>query len=239
MQIRFSVDGPVGTITLVNPPYNMLVSPEFAGYEELAGFLEEPELKGVIVCGDGRHFCGGADIDALRDQARDAARFAGSLTAGKRLLSALTDAPVPVVAAVRGSCLGAGLEIALACHFRVAAGTAMLGLPESEHGLMPGLGGTCASHPSRTNLVRLALSGEMINGEEALARGLVDRVAEPGKVIETARELLDTLTARRSPMVVHAIMRSIANGRNLPRREALVRETELFCILANANGGDG
>jgi len=233
MNVEYTIAEDIGTITLSNPPYNTLIDPAFADPGELRAFLGTPSLKGVIVRGAGRHFCGGADITALSTQAREIDRLGQALDSGKVLLDTLTYGPVPVVAAIRGSCLGAGLEIALACHFRIAATSAMMGFPESEHGLMPGFGGTLA-HGSvgRSALVRMILTGEMIRGDEAYERGLVDRCVGSSTVESEAHNLLASLVARRSPAQVHAIMASIANGMRLPRPEALRRETELFCSLA-------
>jgi enoyl-CoA hydratase/carnithine racemase len=235
MKIEYAIADAIGTITLSNPPYNTLTHPVFTVPDELDAFLRTPALKGVIVRGAGRHFCGGADFSALAEQARDIRGLGRALDTGKMLLDALTYGPVPVVAAIRGSCLGAGLEIALACHFRVAAGSAMIGFPESEHGLMPGLGGTLTqSVVSRPSLMRLVLTAEMVRGEEALERGLVDRCITTSEVESRARLLLDSLVGRRSAEQVHAIMSSIANGVRMPRAEAIRRETELFCSLARS-----
>lgn len=232
MQIEYARDGAFGTLTLSNPPYNTLTSPVFADHARLTAFLEDPSLKAVVVLGAGRNFCGGADLEQLRVQSRDSDAFAGSLNQGKKLLGTIASAPVPIAAAIRGSCLGAGLEIALACHFRVAAASAMLGFPEAEHGLVPGLGGTVWGDVNRQARTRLILSGDMVRGEDAVGTGLVDRVVPPGEVETAARELLESLVGRRSPDLVHAAMTAIANGIRLPRREALMKETEIFCGLA-------
>jgi len=242
MKVTYNTDGPVGRITLSNPPSNTLTHPAFADEQELARYLATPALKAVIVSGAGRHFCAGADLAALRAQARDTAGLAEALARGKAVLDLIRFAPVPVIAAIRGSCLGAGLEIALACHFRVAAATAMLGFPESDHGLIPGLAGTLAESVRRGALVRLVLGGGMVNGTEALGMGLVDRAVPVRDVEREAVALAESLIGRRSADLVHAAMTSIHNGSRMPREEALRRETELFCGLAKrqaAHGGEG
>lgn len=240
MNVTYSSDGPVGRVTLSNPPSNTLTHPAFADGKELARFLTMPELKAVIVSGAGRHFCAGADLAALRAQARDTAGLAEALAEGKALLDLIRFAPVPVIAAIRGSCLGAGLEIALACHFRVAAATAMLGFPESELGLIPGLAGTLAESVRRGALVRLVLGGGMVSGTEALGLGLVDRAVPVRDVEREAGALAESLTGRRAAELVHAAMTSVHNASRMPREDALRRETELFCGLARqqADAGD-
>lgn len=233
MRIHYEVDGHIGVITLANPPYNTLTDPAFEDPARLQSFFDTPSLKAVIIRGEGRHFCGGADLEHVRRQAVDPEAFAAGLNAGKTLLEQIACAPLPVAAAIRGSCLGAGLEIALASHFRVAATSALLGFPEADHMLIPGFGGTLAGDSiPRKQLLRLILSAEMVRGEEALERGLVDRCCTASRLEETTRELLESLIVRRSPEVIRAAMESIGNARRMSRRDALLRETALFCSLA-------
>jgi enoyl-CoA hydratase len=229
---RYSVDGTLGCITLANPPQNTLPDPEFADSRELAAFVAGPQLKGIVVCGEGRHFCAGADLPSLRSQAADPSSLARRLDKGKQLLEMLRAAPVPMVAAIRGSCLGAGLEIAMACHFRVAAHNALLGFPESQHGLVPGMSGTATGLP-RAVLARLVLSGDMIGGDEARSLGIVDQCCATGRVVDEAGALLRSLVERRSARLVHAAMTSIHDARRLPRAEALAAETRIFCELVS------
>lgn len=237
MHLEYTVDAQIGWITLSNPPYNTLTHPVFADVEDLRGFLETPSLKAAIVRGQGRHFCGGAEIDALKDHLRDPGRLGEWLAQGKALLEAISFATIPVLALVTGSCLGAGLEIALACHFRFAAQSAMFGFPEAEHGVMPGFGGTILAQGAarRQTVIELILSGRMIRAEEALSLGLIDRVV-PAKELEAAgADFLRSLTARRQATLIRAVMASIHNGRRLSLEDALRRETELFCKVARGD----
>jgi enoyl-CoA hydratase/carnithine racemase len=231
MQIEYRTEGAVGFVTLVNPPQNTLPHPRFADPGALGRFLQTPELKGVVLSGKGRHFCGGADLDSLRVLAQDPMRLQESLDEGKMLLDLIRFAPVPVVAAVRGSCLGAGLEIALACHFRVAATGAMLGFPEAEHGLIPGMSGTVEGAVGRATRIRMVLSGEMIGAEEARERGIIDTICPSPGVEEAAVDLIASLTGRRSSTLVHAAMNSMHNAVRCSRAEALAEESRLFCEL--------
>jgi len=236
--IEYSKEGDFGLITLRNPPHNALEDPVFADPAELARFLEDPDLRGVVVRGHGRHFCGGADRDRLKQHLEDPDALAAGLDLGKGLLDTISFSTVPVVAAIRGQCLGAGLEIALACHFRVAAGGAMFGFPESSLGLMPGLSGTLADpgRLSRRALVDLVLTGRIVGAEEALDLGLVDRVVPGREVGDAALERLDKLTHDRPRNLIRAVMESVSNGRRMTREKALRRETELFCKVAREGG---
>ena len=234
MTVHLRREADLGRIVLENPPANTLTRPDFLDAGELQAFLSDPGLRGVIVCGAGRHFCGGADIPALRAQASDPAAFADALSRGKALLQILADAPVPVVAEIRGQCLGAGLEIALRCHARIAADGAMFGFPESTLGVLPGFGGTVADGDRVERRVRmdLMLTGRLVGADEAHALGLVDRVVPGGLVAKAAREHLKTWIDGRSPALVHGLLEVLNNARRLARDEALRRETEVFLRLA-------
>jgi len=234
MDVRLERQGDLGRIVLDRPPGNALDDPVFVDPGRLEDFLSGEGLRGVVLTGAGRHFCAGADLEALQRRLPDAATLARALDAGKVLLDRIREAPVPVVAAISGQCLGAGLEIALACHARVAASGAMLGFPESELGLMPGLGGTLETGNglSRSRRLEWILTGRLIGPEEALEWGLVDRVVPSGRQEEEARTLIARWVGERTPRQVRAILESVGNAWRLPRAEALRRETELFLELA-------
>jgi enoyl-CoA hydratase len=236
MKILYDRRGPIGWVTLSAPPRNALTDPVFADAGELGDFLSESSLRAVIVRGEGRHFSAGADLRVLESQRGDPEALGRRLDAGKKLLEALSFATVPVLAAIRGSCLGAGLEIALACHFRFAAEGSLLGFPEAEQGLMPGFGGTVlgADAVPRRVLAELMLSGRMVGAPEALELGLVQRVCPAPELEPLAIAFLEELSSRRAPLLVRSVMEAIHNGRRLSRDDALRRETELFCKVLRA-----
>ena len=230
----YNRQGALGWITIVNPPHNALAHPVFADVRELTGFLAEPALKGVILRGNGKHFCSGADPDSFRELFGNAEELRDAINQGKELIDTLSFAPVPVAALIVGSCLGGGMELALSCHFRFSSRNAMFGFPECDHGLMPGLGGTIFSQDVLTtpHLIDLVLSGRMIRADEALQIGLVDKTYAPADIEDAVVTFIDRLTARHPPKIIHSIMQSVHNGRRLPAREALREETRLFCELA-------
>jgi enoyl-CoA hydratase len=241
MKLRYDLADGIGRITLAAPPRNLLDHPEFTDRATLEAFLSRPELRALIVQGQGRHFCAGADLASLRQLVAEPATLAVALGRGKELLEALTSAPVPVLALIRGACLGAGLEIAMACHFRMASTNAILGLPEAGLGLMPGFGGTILAQEvaGRRVAIDLALSGRLVGGLEACELGLVD-AAEPTRELEPKAEaFLCSLVRDRPPMLVRAIMQSIHNARRLPRAEALAEEASLFLEVARARYARG
>ena len=239
MEPRHEVVDGIGTLVLSGGRANALRGPALADPAVLEAFFEREEVKGAVLTCSGRHFCAGADLEELARSLADEtslAELGSGLEVGKAALEAIAFAPVPVVAAVRGSCLGAGLEIALAAHFRVASRNALLGLPESGLGLIPGLGGTAraAELLPRRVAVDLVLSGRMISAGEALELGLVDRVVATSELEGAARQLLVELVGRRSKGVVRAVMTALHNARRLPREDALREEGRLFLEVARA-----
>jgi len=213
----------VGVIELDHPPVNALSHPLRLGIASaLEAALADPSLAALVLAGSGRMFCGGADLREFNTPAQSAAPD------GRVLRRLIERAGKPVVAAIHGSALGGGLELALACHYRVAADGAQLGLPEVRRGLLPGGGGT-QRLPRLVGVARalaMIVDGEPVAAAEALAIGLVDRVvdAEPvAAAIAFAREV----HARGAPHPVLADVTVAAEGAEAlfaQARERLGRE---------------
>ncbi len=230
MKLEYKNNGNIGEITLTNPPYNKLTTPVFEDIDILKEFIDNKQFKAIIIKGKGRNFCAGADLNKIKEQSENKDDFKDLLTKGKELLLLITNASVPVIAMINGSCLGAGLEIALACHFRICSENAMLGFMESTYGLMPGFGGTVLSThlTNRQNLISLILSGKLINGVEATKIGLCSYTYPKKGLEEGTHKFIDRLTQNRSHKLIRAIMTSINNGHRLSKKEALDEETSLF-----------
>jgi 3-hydroxyacyl-CoA dehydrogenase len=166
--------GAVAVITADNPPVNALSKPVRAGL--LAAFSEaaDADIRAVVLACAGRTFFAGADISEFGKPPEDPWL--------PRVLEAIEAMDVPVVAAIHGTALGGGLETAMSCHYRIAAPTARLGLPEVSLGLLPGAGGT--QWLPRLVGIEAALDmmvrGRPLGARDALDRGLIDRIAEGG-----------------------------------------------------------
>lgn len=157
----------------------------------VAGVMADPAVMGVVIASAKRDFLVGGDLAQLLSI--DTPQAACALVAGVRAtLRLLETGGKPVVAALNGQVLGGGLELALACHARVAATDAKLGLPEVGLGLMPGAGGTQRLprliDPARA--LAMMTSGKPVTADEALEMGLVQAVARPAVVLERAIELI-------------------------------------------------
>lgn len=229
----------VARITLDNPPANVL---NLSVLKELELVLHEVEsdeyVRVVIVTGTGRFFCAGADINELAQlkTVHDGSEFA---VRGQSLLSRIERSEKPVLAAINGTCVGGGLELALACHIRVAAAGVLMGLPEIKLGLIPGFGGT--QRLSRvvgvSKAAEMILTGESVSAEEALRIGLVGRVVPPHELLAQAEATAALITAH-GRAAVEAVIRAIRGGLDLPLSEGLAREAELFgrlCITPDKN----
>ncbi len=219
----------VARITLHNPPANVL---NLAVLKELELVLNEVEkdeyVRVVIVTGTGRFFCAGADINELAHltSAHGGAEFS---VRGQSLLNRIERSEKPVLAVINGTCVGGGLELALACHIRVAAAGALLGLPEIKLGLIPGFGGTqrLPRVVGASKAAELILTGESLSAEEALRIGLVSRVVPPHELTAQAEAIAALITAR-GKSAIEAALHAIRGGLDIPLSEGLVREAELF-----------
>jgi 3-hydroxyacyl-CoA dehydrogenase/enoyl-CoA hydratase/carnithine racemase len=186
--IEVEVKDGVAVLTMNNPPVNQL-SPHFV--EELVGAITEAfgddDVKALVLTGTGKNFVAGADItqlqtvktkDDILPQILEMSRFINGVEAG----------PKPVIAAINGNALGGGLEISMACHYRVAAKGVDLGQPEVQIGLIPGAGGTqrLPRLVGLPNALEMITMGRPIKAEKALPRRLVDEVVDPENLLEAA-----------------------------------------------------
>lgn len=183
-------------LVLDRAPDNLMDAPFFEELAELCAVqLPRLDARGLVVRGRGRHFSAGADVRGLRGRAQAGEALREELSRNTAALLALERLPYPVVAAIAGACLGSGLELALACHARVAADNAVLSLPEVEHGVLPGCGGTVrlARRVGHRRAARLILAASRLSAEEARVVGVVDHVVRRADLVERARALARTM----------------------------------------------
>src|SRR6478672_13799001 len=173
-------DGDVAIVTLNSPPVNALSANVRDGLSEGFKAAIASDAKAIVLICDGRTFIAGADIT----------EFGGAMKGASLpdVQATMENAPKPVIAAIHGTALGGGLEVALCAHYRVAVPSARVGLPEVNIGLLPGAGGT--QRLPRIVGVEKALemmtTGRHVAAKECLAMGLVDQLADEGKLKETA-----------------------------------------------------
>ncbi len=222
-----------GILSILNGKENYLNTPDFVSLKQLKKWTSEKDLKGIIIRGVGRNFSAGADLENLTELAKDENLLESKMKIGKEILDFIEDLDIPVIAAINGVCFGGGLEIALACHIRVASEKALFAFPETNHGLIPGLGGSYRLTQLIGNKVyEIILKADMINSNLAKELGFIDHISDKKDSFELAIQKLQSIASDRSVEVIRYTMQAIHNAKKLNREEALKRETELFCKLA-------
>jgi len=191
-----SMDGDVAVITLNSPPVNALSANVREGlFEGFKAATADPAAKAIVLICEGRTFIAGADITEFGGASRGPSLF--------DVQEMMENAPKPVIAAIHGTALGGGLEVALVAHYRVAVPSARLGLPEVNLGLLPGAGGTQrlprVAGPEKA--LEMMTSGRHAPAKEALEMGLVDELAEEGKLREAAVAFARRCVAENKPLV--------------------------------------
>ena len=189
--IEVEVKNGVAIFTMNNPPVNQL-SERFVRELENAineAFLDQA-IKAIILTGKGKNFIAGADITELKG-VKNKDTLLPKVMENHRFLNGIEAGPKPVIAAINGNCLGGGLELAMACHRRVAVKGVKVGLVEVQLGLIPGGGGT----QRLPRLIGIAAAAEMITSGQAIpaenaeSRGLIDEVVAPGHLLNQARKM--------------------------------------------------
>ncbi|HUG39015.1 MAG TPA: enoyl-CoA hydratase-related protein [Longimicrobiales bacterium] len=188
---------------------------------------DDADVRVVVLTGAGdRAFVAGADIGEFAERSAIEQRTAME---GRRVFEVVASFPKPVIAALNGYALGGGCELALACDLRLAVRSARLGQPEVNLGLLPGGGGTqrLPRLVGHGTALRLILTGELIDAEEAYRIGLVDEVVEDGRLAERTRTLAAAM-ARNSPVALRLIKQAVRAAAEMPLSAGLALERELF-----------
>lgn len=226
------VDG-VATLTIDRPEArNALNTPVRQELKRAMAAIEaDPAVRVVVLTGsdDAKAFVAGADITDLRDRGPLEQRAAG---ARPRVYETVYEAEVPVIARINGHALGGGCELALACDIRIASERAKLGQPEVTLGLLPG-GGATQRLPRLVGTgqaMRLVLSGELIDAEEAARIGLVEEVLPPEELDDRVYELAGRI-ASNGPLAVRLARQAVAAAAETPLTQGIEYEAELFNLL--------
>jgi 3-hydroxyacyl-CoA dehydrogenase len=239
-----TVEGDVGVLTLNSPPVNALsANVRDAIHDGIKAALDDPKIKSIVLICDGRTFIAGADITEFGGAAKGASLF--------DCQTMIEDGAKPVIAAIHGTALGGGLEVALTCHYRVAVPSAKCGLPEVNLGLLPGAGGTqrLPRIVGAEKALEMMTSGAHVPAKDCLAMGLVDeivpegelragaikfaeKVVAEGRPLKKVRELNDKMEAARGHPEIFETFRK-ANARKF--RGFLAPEYNIRCIEAAVN----
>ncbi len=222
----------VAIMTIANPPMNALKKEVIQDIKSAVEKAESDDaVRVVIFTGEGRAFIAGADITEFVD-VNEKVSAAGFVKIGQDVLNTIENSTKPYIAAINGFALGGGMEVALACHIRLADETAQVGLPEIGLGIIPGYGGTqrLPRLIGKGLAYELILTGEFITAEKAAQYGIVNRVTAKGEVLEEAKKLAKSIARKGRPAVVSA-MKVIKEGMEGSLEDGLKLEREEFGVL--------
>jgi enoyl-CoA hydratase/carnithine racemase len=205
--IIYESAGDVAVVTLSNPPANLFTREMGQGLGDAVGRAGDEGARAMVIQADGELFCGGADVSLFKDRSVEEAR---ELIAGLTpILAAIEDAPFPVIAAVHGLCLAAGLEVALACDLIVAGKSTQLAQVEALIGATTFGGGVyrLAERCGPARAREITFGGEFYSAETFERWNIVNRVVPDDQVRERALEWAQTLA--KGPTAAHAATKRV------------------------------
>ena len=232
--LKFEVKNNIGYVTISRP--EALNALNHKVLEEIAdcfiNISQNKEIRVVILTGDGRSFVAGADIQEMSTLNKEEGLEFGQF--GNKVMNLIETMPIPVIAAVNGFALGGGCELSMACDIRIASTKAKFGQPEVGLGITPGFGGTqrLPKLIGKGNAKLLIYTADIINAEEALNLGLVQKVVEPEELIKTCEELAQKLISK-APIAIQLAKEAINDGYTLDMYDGANLEAEKFSDCFN------
>lgn len=230
MSVKLERRGAYQILTLDRP--EALNALSFAIIRDIGTALDTvaaSDARALIVTGAGpKAFCAGADIKELGDRSLMAQKQGAEL--GQATFAKLDELPMPSVAVINGFAFGGGLELALACTFRIATPNAKMGLPEIKLGLIPGYGGTqrLPRVVGESRALDMILTGRTVDATEAERIGLVSRIVE-GDPVAAGITFAETFSGYSLPVLGFA-RSAVMRARDLPLREGLKVEADLSTL---------
>jgi enoyl-CoA hydratase/carnithine racemase len=222
--VHCTIEDGVATVTLANPPLNLVTLGLTARLDALLDELAaNPEARVLVLTGMGeRAFCAGSDISEFSDLTEPGVVLEKKLNRENRAYSKVDDFPKPTIAAVRGLAFGGGLELAVCCDIIIVEENVRLALPEIKLGVFPGSGGTVrvTRRIGEGRAKEMMFTGEPIDAQTALAWGLVNRVVPKGEALEAAIALARTL-AERPNRALQACKRAVDMSFDMSEDDAI------------------
>lgn len=231
-------------LTISNPDFRNALGPNLyaAGIEALNAAETNPDIRSVIITGEGAHFCGGGNLNRLlENRAQSAAAQEESIDGLHTWMESIRTFPKPVIAAVEGAAAGAGLSLALSCDFIVAADNANFVMAYSNVGLSPDGGGSwaIARHLPRATAMNMLMAAQPMRTGALHALGVVSHAAPPGQALQTALDLAANLNTR-APNVLSSLKELVNEAADNSLSTHLQAEKKHFIKnLYHPNGGEG
>jgi enoyl-CoA hydratase/carnithine racemase len=236
--------GQTMVLTISNPEHRNALSPDLyaAGVEALSVAESSPEVRSVVITGEGAHFCAGGNLQRLLGNRQQPPEVqAQSIEGLHNWIEAIRTFPKPVVAAVEGSCAGAGFSLALACDMVVAAHNSVFVMAYSNVALSPDGGGSWSLLRAmpRATALQLLMCGDRITAERLQQLGVINQISGASEALNEALALCERLNAR-APNALASI-KELANEADLvPLHTQLNAERDHFVRnLHHANAGEG
>jgi enoyl-CoA hydratase/carnithine racemase len=243
-QLKSASEGRTMVLTLSNPEHRNALGPEIyaAGIEALIAADSNPEVRSVVITGEGKTFCAGGNLQRLLDnRQRPPSVQAESVESLHSWIEAIRSFPKPVIAAVEGAAAGAGFSLALACDLLVAADDAVFVMAYSNIALSPdgGASWSLAHALPRQLASELLMSGERIGSARLAGLGVVNRVTAPGQSLVEALALAAKLNDR-APNALASIKELLNEAPHAPLGRQLASERDHFVRnLHHENAGIG
>jgi len=231
--IQFEMQGPVAVVRLNRgAKRNALSDGLVLGLQEVFTNLPE-ETRAVVLDGNGEHFCAGLDLSELKE--RDAAQGLHHSRRWHTALAAIEQGPVPVIAALHGAVVGGGLELASACHIRVADASTFYALPEGSRGIFVGGGGSVRI-PKLVGAARMTdmmLTGRVYNAEDGERAGFAQYLVPQGESFDKALALAQRV-ATNAPLTNYALMHALPRIAEQPADHGFFTEALMSAIAQAA-----
>ncbi len=220
---------------------NAIPRPDFADPEIVKRWINRENIEGILVTGEARHFSSGADLSYFTGCEFTTEEIGKLFEAGREIINGLENIEKPVIAAIDGACLGAGLEIALACQLRYCSQKAIFGFPEVSHEIIPGYGGLqrLLAIAGKSRTLEIALTGEVFGAEYARQFGIVNAITEDKTAFDHALEVLGRIVEMGRKPVQYTI-RAVNNALRKDFESAMKEECHMFAELVieqYVNGG--
>lgn len=227
--LHAQIEGKIAVITINRPPANALSQELLLELDEmLTEFSTNDDVRVIVIRGEGKFFCAGADIREFTtigspEKAYELARN------GQQLMDKIEQYPKPIIASIHGAALGGGLELAMGCHIRLVSENAKLGLPELSLGIIPGFAGTqrLPKYVGEQIALEMMITSEPISGTEACQYGLALRAFPEEKLFEETMKLAEKF-ASKSPASVKAVINLLKYTKTEQFAEGIEQEAKWF-----------
>lgn len=233
---NYSLSDTIAHVRLNRPPVNalgrQLIADLHSFAEKLALEVETGavDVRALILSAEGKHFCAGADLKERQGMPEDEVERV--VTATREMTSAMAAIPVPVIAAVHGSALGGGMELALAADLRILGESAKMGLRETALAIIPGAGGT-QRLPRLIGLSRALYwmtTAKVFSAQECLRDGVANMVVPDGELLDTAFAVAKEIAAN-GPLAVRAAKEAAVRGLEVPLEVGLQIERRCYARI--------